>query len=442
MPINELLAQADALLASKEDRRLKSMLLHRTPPEIAQIINRLESGKRKTFALLPPEVQAEVITRMSEQTKTLVLPRLSDHTIARFLHFTEEDDAVDILQFLPDNRRRGILSHLKPDKKSKLEKLLTFDPETAGGLMDLNFIKVDAFAKQKEVLEKVQEHLHAQKQIPLVVVADADGHVRGFIPYRSLILSHGKDVAPLVQTLPVIPHQTDQEKVVKLALREKGEVIGVVDDMGHFLGVIHLRDLLKIAQMEATEDVLKFAGVSTEEELLGPPSIAVRLRYRWLIVNLATAFLAAAVVSLFKNTIEEVAILAAFMPIVAGMGGNAGTQTLAVAVRGLALTDVTPEQRRRLLLKEIMTGFVNGIINGVLAAGIVTLITGSAQIGLILGASMIINLVVAGVAGAVIPITLKAMKIDPAVASAVFVTTATDVFGFLTFLGLATIFLI
>lgn len=442
MPIDELLTQVDSLLAAKEDRRLKSLLLHQPPQAVAQVINRLESGKRKTFALLPPEVQAEVMVRLSEDTKNLVLPRISDHTISRFLHFTEEDEAVDILQHLSDARRHAVIHHLRPDKRAKIEKLLTFDPETAGGLMDLNFLKVLSTESRKAVLEKVQHYAHIQKQIPLVAVADSEGHVRGFIPYRSLMLATDDTIDTLIHPLPTIPHSTDQEKVLKTGMREKGEVLGVVDDQGHFLGVIHLRDLLKIAQMEATEDVLKFAGVNAEERLLGPPSTAIRLRYRWLIVNLATAFLAASVVSLFRHTIDEIAILAAFMPIVAGMGGNAGTQTLAVAVRGLALSDVTKDQRMKLFYKEAVTGLVNGLINGVLSMFIVGFITGSPRIGLILGASMVINLVVAGIAGSVIPITLKSLKIDPAVASAVFVTTATDVFGFLTFLGLATLFLL
>lgn len=443
MPKQDLLEQVDGLLGKKDDRKLRSVLARHSPDDIASVINKLENGKRKTFAMLPPEVQADVVLRLSENSKTFVLPRTSDHTIARFLHFNEEDDAADILQFLPEERRMVVLNWVKPDKKAKIEKLLTFHPETAGGLMDLNFLKVRSTMTLRDVGAKAREYVKEHRQTPTVIVTDATGKVMGFVPPKSLMLaSTDKPVSDLMQPLPVIDHSTDQEKIVRMATRERGDVFGVVDDQDKFLGIVHLKDLLKVAQMEATEDLLKFAGVSPEEELLGPARTAIRMRYKWLLVNLGTAFIASFVVSQFENTIALLPILAVYMPIVAGMGGNAGTQALAVAVRGLAVGEVPQRQRVRLLIKEVLTGLANGTINGIVVAGVITLFSGRADIGLLLGASMVINMVVAGVAGALIPITLKAFKVDPAVASAVFVTTATDVFGFLTFLGLATLFLL
>ncbi len=429
MPLQELVTTVDALLAKKDDRRLRSMLARHTAEELAHAINRLQNGKRKTFALLPPEIQAEVVLRLTDTSKTFVLPRISDHTVARFLHFNEEDDAADLLQFIEEERRPIILGYLKPDKRAKLEKLLTFDPETAGGLMDLNFLTVQKEDTLKDVSARVRDHVTLHRQAPLVVVMDEHHHARGFVPYRTLMLSiPGRTAASVMQ-------------IVRQAMRERGEVFGVRDDAGHFLGVIHLKDLLKVAQMEATEDVLKFAGVSPEEEMLGPAGTAIRMRYQWLIVNLATAFLASAVVSLFSHTIDRIAVLAVYMPIVAGMGGNAGTQALAVAVRGLATADMNRKQRVRLVVKEAVTGLANGVINGVIVAAYLWLLGGNPLLGLILFASMVITLVFAGIAGALIPLTLKALKVDPAVASTVFVTTVTDCVGFFTFLGLATIFL-
>jgi magnesium transporter len=254
--------QVDGLLAAKDDKKLKALLMRHRPQEIAQVINRLPNGKRKTFALLPPEMQADTMVQLSEQNKEFVMPRLSDMTIARFVHFNEEDDAADILQFLPDVRRKTILSHLKPQKKAKIEKLLTFNPETAGGLMDLNFITVNPTMTLREVSELVRAHVAEQRQTPMVVVMDSKGKSQGFIPYKSLMLAPGtKTVDQVMHHLHIFPHHTDQEKVVRVAMREKGEVFGVVDENEQFIGVVHLRDLLKIAQMEATEDVLKFARV-------------------------------------------------------------------------------------------------------------------------------------------------------------------------------------
>ena len=443
MEVPELVEHVDGLLAAKDDRRLKSLFARLSTQEMVHVINKLNNGKRKTFALLPPEVQAEVAPRLTELSKTFVLPRLSDHAMARFLHFCEEDDAADLLQFLSEERRAMILRHVKPEKRLKFEKLLTFHPETAGGLMDLNFIAVPEASTIKEVAEKVRAHMKEHHQTPLVVVLDKKGSAEGFIPYRSLMLAPpGTTMTSLMHDLPTIHHHTDQEKLVKRASRGKDDVFGITDDNDKLLGVVHLKDLLKVAQMEATEDVYKFAGVSPEEEMLGTAGAAIRMRYKWLLVNLGTAFLASSVVGLFEDTIEKLAILAVFMPIVAGMGGNAGTQALAVAVRGLALGEVPRKQRMRLVIKESITGLANGVINGIIVAGVVYVTRGRADIGLILAASMVINMVVAGIAGAVIPLTLKAFKVDPAVASAVFVTTVTDICGFLSFLGLATVLLV
>jgi magnesium transporter len=438
-----LLQHVDDLLAKKEDHKLKSLLSTQNFHDVAHVINELESGKRKTFVVLPPEIQSEVILRLTDRTKEVIFPRLSDHTIARFLHFNDEDDAVDILQFLPEERKAVILQLLRHEKRAKIEKLLTFGPETAGGLMDLNFIIVKPEFTLKDVADKVKQHMELQKEAPLVVVTNVHGKAIGFVPYKTLILAQPtKTVSTLIHPLPLLSQSMDQEKVLKLAIREKNEVLGVTDDKGQILGIIHLKDLLKIAQLEATEDVYKFAGVSREEEVLDPPLTAVRMRYRWLIVNLATAFLAAFVVSFFEGTISKMAILAAYMPIVAGMGGNAATQTLAVVVRGLALGEATWKQTGPIIIKEGIAGLINGVITGAIAAVVAYLLPGgNAMLGVVLGLAMVINLVVAGIFGALIPLFLKLIKIDPAVASTVFVTTFTDVCGFFAFLGLATLML-
>lgn len=441
MQISDIVTQADRLLGTKDDRRLRSFILNHRSTDIGRIINKLDHGKRKTFAMLPPEVQAEVVHVLTEETKAFVLPRIPDPMISRFLHFCEEDDAADIIQFLPEDRRRAILTHLQAGKRTKVEKLLKFHPETAGGLMDLNFLTVDAREDLAKVADMVRKYVEEHRQTPLVVVRE-QGKIRGFLPYKNLMLATpGKTVENFLHRLPVLRHNVDQEQVLRVATRERGEVFGVIDEQGEFLGIIHLRDLLRVAQKEATEDVYKFAGVSTEEELLGTARAAIRMRWWWLVINLATAFLAASVVSLFTGTISTFPILAVYMPIVAGMGGNAGTQALAVAVRGLAAGDINRRQTVKLILKEGVTGFCNGLITGSIVAVTVFVVNQRLDLAIVLGVAMMANLIVAGIAGAVIPVILRWLKIDPAVASAVFVTTATDCCGFLAFLGLATLLL-
>ncbi len=442
MQLTELTTQADALLGAKDDKKLRHLLLNQRSEDIARLINKLDHGKRKVFAMLPPEVQAEVVMTLTEEAKTFILPRIPDPMIARFLHFSVEDDAADIIQFLPEDRRKTVLEHLRGDKKLRVEKLLRYHPESAGGLMDLNFLTVGPEEEIKKVADRVREYLDQHRQTPLVVVREKSGKVRGFLPYKALMLaSPTKSVEDFVHRLPTISHISDQENVLRMASRERADAYGVVDDEDHFLGIIHLRDLLRVAQAEATEDVYRFAGVSTEEEMLGTARAAIKQRSWWLILNLATAFLAASVVSLFQDTIATFAFLAVYMPIVAGMGGNAGTQALAVTVRGLAQGDINRRQTFKLIRKEIATGFVNGLLNGCIVAATVYLINRRVDLALILGSAMIINLIVAGVMGSLIPIILRWFRVDPAVASTVFVTTATDCCGFLAFLGLASYFL-
>jgi magnesium transporter len=297
-------------------------------------------------------------------------------------------------------------------------------------------------ANLKQIMEIVRGHLDLHRASPLVVVVDAQGKARGFIPHKSLMFAPQTATAmSIMLRLPTVPSSLDQEKMLKIAGRERCDVFGVVDDADRFLGVVHLHDLLRIAQLEATEDVYKFAGVSTEENMLDSPFVAIRNRYSWLIINLATAFLAASVVSLFSTTIGRFALLAVYMPIVAGMGGNAGTQTLAIVVRGLALSDISAMQKTKLIFKEIFAGAANGLINGLIVASVILLLKQPPMLAAILASAMIINLVAAGIAGAVIPLALRSLKIDPAVSSTVFVTTVTDCVGFFAFLGLATLFL-
>ncbi len=443
MVIADLLEHVDGLLGKKEDLKLKNLLMRHSHTDIALVLDRLSHGKRKTFALLPPEIQAEVALLTTENTRAFILPRLSDHALARFLHFNNEDDAADLLHELPAERRSLILRHIKDEKRVKIEKLLKFSPETAGGLMDLNFITVSEDETIKAVSDKVRQHVQAHKQAPIVIVLDNHDHLLGFVPYRTLMFNVPvKPVGDFLTPLTVTSSKTDQEKVLKMATQNKADLIGVVDE-GQFLGVIHLHDLLRVAQMEATEDFYLFAGVNKEEELSDSALAAVKFRYVWLIINLATAFLAAFVVSLFETTIAKTAILAAYMPIVAGMGGNAGTQTLAVVVRGLALGEGTRRKGWwwRVISKEAVAGLINGLINGLIVAAVVFVFKGTVEIGIILLLSMVINLVIAGVFGAIVPLALKAMKVDPAISATVFVTTATDVFGFLAFLGLASVFI-
>jgi len=440
MSVEKLLYRVDQLLGKKNDQELAPLLEKQDFHILAQVIDSLHSGKRKTFALLPPEKQAEVAVVLTHDSKARVFARLSPATIARFLYFVAEDDATDILQHLSSQKRESVLALIKEDKRKKILKLLTFDSETAGGLMDLNFLPVEPVLAFGEVVDRVRKHVDGKRDMPTVVVADVTGKVLGFISERKLLFpSQNVTVESQMYPLPSVHHSMDREQVMHTMSQMRVEIVAVTDDAGSVLGVIHLRDLMKVAQAEATEDIYRFAGVDVEEHPLDPVLTKVRRRYKWLLLNLVTAFCAAFVVSLFEETIATFAILAVFMPVVAGQGGNAATQALAVVVRGIAMGEIDWNRAIHVIIRESGAGLINGVITGTCAA-VVALAFGAPPIlGLILAAAMIINLFVAGIFGALIPFVLKRLKIDPAVASSVFVTTTTDIVGFFAFLGLASI---
>jgi magnesium transporter len=438
----KLLARTDALLSKKQDRDLQQLLSHQDFHVIAQVIDGLVHGKRKTFALLPPEKQAEVALVLNEDSKKRIFPRLSDAVVSRFLHFNDEDDATDILQYLSYSRRTSILANMREEKRRKIEKLLKFGSETAGGLMDLNFILVKPEFTFRDVLDKVKVHMENKREMPQVLVTDESGRAMGFIPERVLLFPpQNATVEDQMIHLPVVSHKMDREKVMQVMSRMRSEVLCVADETQQVLGIIHLRDLMKVAQAEATEDIYRFAGVDVEEHALDPSLSKVKRRYNWLLINLLTAFLASFVVSLFEGTITKFAILAVYMPVVAGMGGNTATQALAVVVRGLALGEIGWPKAKKVIVKEAMAGTMNGVITGTAAAVAASAMGAPPALGFCLAAAMIINLTVAGTFGALIPFVLKRLKIDPAVASTVFVTTATDVCGFFAFLGLGSMFM-
>ncbi|HLL60693.1 MAG TPA: magnesium transporter [Candidatus Nitrosocosmicus sp.] len=438
----KLVKKIDLLLKHKEYETLKILLSKQNFHTLAQVIDNLHDEKKKIFTLLPSHIQAEVVLILSDESKQKILPYMSIQDISQFLHFNDEDDATDVLQYLPEGKHTNILNMLKDEKRKKIEKLLKFGKDTAGGLMDLDYIIVKDTFTFKDIADKVQQHIEKENKVPFVLLAKEDGKITGYIPHKNLILSSPRTPATkLAHPLQLISHHLDQEKIIEHLLDVKGEAIGVIDNKENILGIIHVKDLLRIAQSEATEDVYKFAGVTKEEDPSDGIMTKVQRRYKWLIINLATAFLAASVVSLFEDTIARLAILAVYMPIVAGEGGNAATQALAVVVRGLAANEIPWSQARKIIMKEAVAGMTNGLIVGIFASVVAYLLHAPVMMGVVLGIAMIVNLFIAGLFGALVPFVLKSLKIDPAVASTVFVTTATDVIGFFVFLGLGSILL-
>jgi magnesium transporter len=273
-------------------------------------------------------------------------------------------------------------------------------------------------------------------------VVDERRHLVGVVSLRRLLLVSPETPLKRIMTADLISARVDmdQEEVARQVAAYNLLAIPVVDAENKLVGIITVDDVIDVIKDEATEDIYRLAGVAGDERAFTPAKESLRKRLPWLGINLLTAFLAAAVVGLFEGTIDLFPVLAVFMPIVAGMGGNAGTQTLTVIVRGIALGELTWSNSRKALLKEAVVGLGNGIVLGAAAAAVVWMVRGNATLGLVLGMAMIINMFVAAAAGTLVPLGLRAANVDPALASSVFITTMTDMFGFFSFLGLATVF--
>jgi magnesium transporter len=393
----------------------------------------------KRFSEAPFEEKIPFILNLNRHWRRQLLSQLSDQEIADILAYSDEDDAVNCLDILSSSRREAILRLLHSTKREKVKRLLAFAPQTAGRLIDSNFIEISLITPISQITQKVKNHYTKFNKPPTIIVENEKGRKLGTLPLERLIINDWKTPKDLrLRKLPTVPHTLDQEKLIEKVSGTSANIIAVVDDKNRTLGIIRTKDLLQVLKQEATEDFYKFAGVPAQEHIFDSPLRSVKLRSKWLIINLFTALLDVIVISFFKDTVEQVVILAAFMPVVAGMGGNAGTQTLAVMVRGIATGEIKFKTAHWVVLKEIGAGLLNGVITGVIVGIIAFIWQGSALLGIILFAAMVINLLVAGLFGAIIPLFLKALRIDPAIASSIFITTATDIFGFLAFLSLAT----
>jgi len=366
----------------------------------------------------------------------------SPDELARLFTELPTDDAAALIDGLPDELSTAVLDLMKGADSGEVQHLLEYEDQTAGRIMNPN---VFALAEELTAGEAIQA-LQGSREVEMVFylyVVDERRHLVGVVSLRRLLLVSPETPLHRIMTADLISARvdTDQEEVAQEVANYNLLAIPVVDGENKLVGIITVDDVIDVIKDEATEDILRLAGVSADEHVFTSPMEAWRKRLPWLGVNLITATLAALVVREFQATVEEVVALAAFMTVVASMGGNAATQTLTVIVRGIALGELTWSNSRRVLGKEALVGLGNGLVLGTAGALIAWWILGNPYVGGILALAMIINLLVAAVAATLIPIALRALKVDPALASSVFITTLTDVFGFFAFLGLATFFL-
>jgi len=416
------------------------------PADLADVLAALDDDERvSAVQALPAEVSSQALIEMPlEEHPEDTLASLDSVQAAEILEELADDDAADLLGEMAPADQERILAEVEDAERADVEKLLVYDEETAGGLMTSHIVAVPDTATVSQALDEVRRQSEEVEDFFEVFVVDARRRLVGVLPFRALAVNPAWRPVRDVMEEPVarVGPEEDQEEVARLMARYNLPSVAVVDVDGRLLGCVTFDDVSDVVEAENTEDILRFGGVSSTEELRGPWWMAVRSRLPWLVLNLVTAFVAGAVVLSRQEVVSRIVLLAAYMPIIAGMGGNAGTQALAVTVRGLALGLIATSEATRVIAKEMVAGLFNGLVTGVITGCTALLLGHGAKLGLVVFLAMCGNLLVAGFAGAFIPVLLERFKVDPAIASSIFVTTFTDVCGFSLLLGLASAILL
>lgn len=424
-----------------DDERLKVILSEYHASEIAILFESINKDDRQRIInLLDIEIASEVFSEMHEEAHPEeLLLQLHPDKRTEIVEELDYDDATDIISQLEEHEQTEILKELSEDDASSIRNLLSYDEETAGGLMNTEFIKIQLSLTKKDAIDEIIRQSEEIEEFYTIFVIDEDNVFHGIVSLKDIIKAKGNvKITELVKAeVAWVTADTDQEEVARLISQYNITSIPVLDHNMKLLGRVTFDDVIDVLQEENTEDILKISGVSEDEELSGNWIEAVKSRLPWLILNLGTAFMASAVIRHFDPTIKLFPLLSSYMVIIAGMGGNAATQALAVTVRRISLNDLTDNQAYRTVLKEFTVGLINGAVTGLIVFFVAYFLDANLMLGLVIFASMTGNLIIAGVTGAGIPLILKRLGIDPAIASSIIITTFTDVFGFLLLLGLA-----
>ncbi len=413
------------------------------PSEIADVIESRPSKERDSvWNLVDSELEGDVLSHLQDAVRTEFLENMHPADVADATKDLDADDIADILQDLPEDVADTVLLSMDEQNRQRLASVLTYPEDTAGGLMNIDVVSVRADVS----LDAVSRYLRLLGQIPNktdnLMVVDRDNHYLGVLPLTELLVRGPESsVGEWMEEESYLSTSTPKSEVAKLFEQRDLLSAAVVDEENRLLGRITIDDVVDVIQSEAEQAVRNMAGLS-EDDMFAPVFVSTKRRAVWLGINLLTAFLASWVIGRFEDTIHELVALAVLMPVVAGMGGIAGSQTLTITIRGIALGQIVKNNIKPLIIKELTVGILNGVLWSCVVAGIVIAWFDNPFLGLIIGVSMIINLMIAALAGAIIPILLKRYGIDPAIAGGVILTTVTDVIGFMSFLGLATIFLI
>ncbi len=408
--------------------------------DIADLLEQMDAEHRRRFvALAWDAVDPEVLVEVEEGIRDELLELLPSEKVAEAAKEFDTDDVVHLVEDLEPPEQEEILEALEPEDRVAVAKALTYPEESAGRLMQSEFVKAPPFWTVGQMIDFLRDAEELPEDFYDIIIVDPAMRPLGKVPLGRLLASRRPVVLESIMDTELTTfHVVDPQEDVAYAFHKYHLISApVVDDAGRVVGVITIDDAMEILDEEAEEDILRLGGVG-DEEISDNVIEIVRNRFPWLSVNLVTALMASMVIGMFEDTIGRVVALAVLMPIVASMGGNAGTQTLTVAVRALATRDLTPANATRVILRELAVGALNGLVFAVIMGAVTWAWFDQPMIGAVIGIAMIVNLVAAALAGILVPLALERLGVDPALASGTFVTTVTDVVGFFVFLGLAT----
>ncbi len=435
----EFVAQVGEALEAGDAAAVLALVEPLHEADIADLIGLISPEERpKLITALGPVFNPEVLSELDETVRAEVLETAKPAELAAAVSQLDTDDAVDILEDLDEDKRQEVLDVLSAEERTAVEEGLSYPEESAGRLMRRELVAVPQFWTVGQTIDHLRESDDLPDDFHEIFVVDPRYHPVGAIPLNRIMRAKRPvAVADIMETEPdLIPATMDQEEVAHIFKQYNLLSAPVVDGSGRLVGVITVDDVVDVIQEEAEEDILRMAGVS-DVGLNESVRDVSKTRLLWLSVNLCTAVLASWVISLFDVTIEKLVALAVLMPIVASMGGNAGHQTMTVAVRALATRELMPANALRVVKREVLVGLINGLLLALIIGVVAGVWFSSPLLGFVLGWALVINFFVAGLCGVLIPIGLQRLGVDPAVASSVFLTTVTDVVGFFSFLGLA-----
>ena len=433
--VTNKIAENDTLFISNSFKEMH-------PADAADIIEHLSQNDReKLIKLNNFKIDAEVFIELNESVQTEIIKYLSSESIVAILKNLESDDAIAILENVDEKDKNLILGSLPPKDRFALLESLSYPEDSAARIMQREFTAIPSNWSVGQTIDYLRENKDLPEEFLEIFIVDQDFKPIGTVPSSKVLRTarETKMLSIMSESQLLIPVEMDKEEVGNLFENYNLNSACVIDKNNKLVGMITSDDILTVLKEEAEEDALRLAGVG-DEAITDGVFKKTKRRFNWLLLNLFTAFIATWVISLFGATIEQMVALAFLMPIVASMGGNAGMQTLAVTVRTLATNDLTKNNFTSNILKEFNIGILNGIIFAIISAVIVQLWFNDVKLSMIISISMILNMIVAGLFGILVPVTLKRLNIDPAIASSVFVTTITDVIGFLSFLGIGAYF--